>query len=103
MELGFKNISIANNGIEVIKMLKDGEFDLILMDSDMPEMDGSQATFEIRNNLNNKNSSIKIIAVTANALVGARDKYLNVGMDEYISKPINIEEIYELINKLFTI
>lgn len=103
MELGFKNISLANNGLEVLKMLKDEEFDLILMDSDMPEMDGSQATFEIRNNLNNKNSTIKIIAVTANALVGSRDKYLNAGMDEYISKPINIEKIYELINKLFIV
>ena len=71
-------------------------YDLILMDVQMPEMDGIEATRAIRNSRNDYRS-IPIIALTANAMIGDREKCLESGMDDYIAKPLNPNELVEKI------
>lgn len=85
---------LANNGREAIEMLQTKTYDLIIMDIQMPEMDGYTATQEIRNTLK---LNIPIIAMTAHALAGEREKCLSYGMNEYISKPIREEQLQQLI------
>jgi len=81
---------VAENGIEVLKALERREYDLILMDIQMPEMDGITATMEIRKIWP---LSPKIIAVTAYALEGDRERCLEAGMDEYLTKPVKMEDL----------
>ncbi len=81
-------VTIANNGREAVAAVEDGDFDLVLMDIQMPEMDGSEATRAIRS-LGNAKSETPIIALTANAMAGDREKYLDAGMDDYVAKPID--------------
>ena len=88
------NFDLANNGKKAIEMLHTTKYDLILMDIQMPEMDGYTATQEIRNTLQ---LNTPIIAMTAHALAGEREKCLGFGMNEYISKPLPEEQLYKLI------
>jgi CheY-like chemotaxis protein len=88
---------IANNGQEALKKIKNRKYDLILMDIQMPMMDGIQATKIIRKSEENENRHIPIIALTAHALKGDREKLLGSGMDGYISKPFNIEELLQTV------
>jgi signal transduction histidine kinase/CheY-like chemotaxis protein len=92
------DFDIVTNGIEAVKCLqqKPGVHDLVLMDIQMPELDGYAATEKIRYELN---LQIPIIAMTAHALAGEKEKCLGAGMDDYISKPLNEEQLYKLINK----
>jgi signal transduction histidine kinase/DNA-binding response OmpR family regulator len=92
------DFDIVSNGAEAIDVIsqKANEYDMVLMDIQMPEMDGYTATEKIRYDLN---SSIPIIAMTAHALAGEKEKCLGAGMDDYISKPLNEEQLYKLINK----
>ena len=90
-KIGYK-AGIAFNGIEVLEMMKQQDYDVILMDVQMPEMDGEQCTTEIRN-LGSSIRQPRIIAVTANALSSDRDRYLANGMDDYVVKPFKIEEL----------
>jgi CheY-like chemotaxis protein len=83
---------IAFNGIEVLEALKRQPYDVILMDIQMPDMDGVQATVEIRNNFP-KDQQPRIIAMTANAMKDDHEKYLQSGMEDYIVKPFKIEEL----------
>jgi PAS domain S-box-containing protein len=98
-------LDIAKNGKIAVDMLKNKEYDLILMDMEMPEMSGYQATRHIRMEMKN---AIPIIAMTAHAMAGEREKCLRLGMNEYISKPINANllfvKIYNTIygNKIST-
>ena len=85
---------IVTNGKEVLQALDKQHFDLVLMDIQMPEMDGYSAVQAIRNELH---STIPVIAMTAHAMTGEREKCLQMGMNEYISKPIIEEELYKLI------
>ncbi|MBE7176556.1 MAG: response regulator [Mucilaginibacter polytrichastri] len=85
---------IAENGLEAVKMAHSSVYDVILMDVQMPEMDGMEATRIIRNA---SSQQPLIIALTANAMQGDREECLKAGMDDYISKPLKIEE---LVNKL---
>ncbi len=87
----------VNNGIEAVEAVKKQQFDLILMDIHMPQMDGIEAARTIRENETAK-SRIPIIALTANAMKGDRERYIKAGMDEYVSKPINAAELYGKIN-----
>ncbi|MNE24460.1 Sensor histidine kinase RcsC [compost metagenome] len=87
---------IANNGKEVVDMLKANPFDVILMDMLMPEMDGLQATKIIRETMG---VQPQIIAMTANAFPEDRITCLEAGMDDYISKPIRIEILIEMLNQ----
>ena len=88
--------AFANNGEEVISMLKSNDYDIILMDINMPIMNGYDATVVIREELK---LDIPIIALTANALEGDREKFINVGMDDYLAKPLNISNIDTLLKK----
>jgi len=82
-------VVIANNGKEAVDLICNNEFDLILMDGQMPVMDGLEATRAIRETERNANTRrVPIIAVTANAMKGDRERFLAAGMDDYISKPI---------------
>jgi signal transduction histidine kinase/CheY-like chemotaxis protein len=94
------SFDIASNGMEAIDCMKKDRYDLILMDIQMPEMDGYTATRIIRNELH---LDIPIVAMTAHALAGEREKCLSNGMNEYISKPINEKELYQLINRFAAI
>ena len=95
---GFKVIAVEN-GQEAVDAFEKGEFGIILMDINMPQLDGYSATSIIRSKEKYMNSHTPIIAMTAYALKGDREKSLDAGMDDYISKPINLEEMIELINK----
>jgi signal transduction histidine kinase/DNA-binding NarL/FixJ family response regulator len=88
------NYVLANNGKEAIEALKRGSFSLILMDIQMPEMDGYTATLAIRNELED---DIPIIAMTAHAMVGERERCLGYGMNDYISKPVKEAELYNIL------
>ena len=91
---------LAQNGKEAIEKLEHGKFNLLLMDIQMPEVDGYTATRHIRNILH---SDIPIIAMTAHAMAGEREKCLSYGMNEYISKPIREEQLYKLISEFSSI
>ena len=91
---------IANDGLEAIEAFKKNKYDCILMDENMPNLNGIEATKQIREIENNFDiTSTPIIAVTANALSGDKDKFLSVGMDDYISKPINVNSLRNILNK----
>jgi signal transduction histidine kinase/CheY-like chemotaxis protein len=88
----------VGNGIEVLQNLKQHEYDLILMDVQMPEMDGIEATRRIRKNeAGEAVAQIPVIALTASAMQGDREKFLGAGMNDYLSKPIKIEELARIL------
>ncbi|WP_326983108.1 ATP-binding protein [Chryseobacterium sp. MYb264] len=89
------DFDIVSNGLEAVSYLKEKSSDLVLMDIQMPQMDGYAATQEIREVLQ---LDIPIIAMTAHALAGERERCLSRGMNEYISKPIKEEELFKLIS-----
>ena len=89
---------IAANGLEVLQALERQAYDLVLMDIQMPEMDGEEATRLIRQNLPEDRRPY-IVAMTAHALEGDREKYLSAGMDDYIKKPVRVEELIAAIEK----
>ncbi|WP_456391598.1 ATP-binding protein [Nitratifractor sp.] len=92
-------VTLAVNGEEALELRKNGEYDMILMDIQMPVMGGIEATREIlAYEKEQRVPHIPIIALTANALQGDREKYLKEGMDEYISKPIDVAHLSELIS-----
>ncbi len=98
-KLGY-HTDLANNGKEVINALKNIDYNLILMDCQMPEMDGYETTKAIRDvNSSIKNHNITIIAMTANAMEGDREKCLAAGMDDYISKPVKVQKLSDIIEK----
>ena len=89
------NIEIANNGHDALMILENKRFDGVLMDIQMPVMDGYIATAKIREN----GLDIPIIAMTGNAMVSDRNKALDAGMDDHIAKPINITEMFKTMAK----
>jgi len=95
---GFR-ASPVSNGKEALKAVKEGNFDLVLMDIQMPEVDGYSATAQIRN-LDSDKKDIPIIALTAHALIGDKEKCIKAGMNDYLSKPINAEELISMIERL---
>ncbi len=95
--IGF-NADIASNGKEAVDAVETIEYDLIFMDISMPVMDGLTACSVIKSNTSFKKQPI-IIAMTANAMSGDKENYLKVGMDDYISKPVNLEELRKIISK----
>ena len=91
-------VSVAGNGREVLTAMEEDNFHLILMDVQMPEMDGFQATAAIRQNeAATGGARIPIIAITAHAMQGYRKRCLEAGMDGYLSKPINANELFETL------
>jgi PAS domain S-box-containing protein len=90
-------VTVTANGLEAVEALANGNFDLILMDIQMPEMDGFEATAAIRTREKRDGTHIPIIALTANAMKGDRERCLAAGMDGYLSKPIVPRELDELL------
>ena len=95
------NCDIANNGLEAVEKIKETpSYNLVLMDCQMPEMDGFEATKAIRKlEQETSQSKIPIIAMTANAMQGDREKCLEAGMDDYIVKPVEPQELSDMVEK----
>lgn len=100
-KLGYST-DIARNGAEALKMLEANKYDLILMDVQMPEMDGFEATGEIRRLESGTGKHIPIIALTANAMSGDREQCLSASMDDYLSKPVNSRDLHKVLGKYLT-
>jgi PAS domain S-box-containing protein len=94
-------ITVVENGRKAVEMYADQPFDLILMDIQMPVMNGLEATREIRKHEIETGKHVTIVAMTAHAMKGDREKCINAGMDEYLSKPIRIRELQEKLAELF--
>jgi two-component system, sensor histidine kinase len=98
-KLGFKADVVAN-GLEAVHALEMVDYDLVLMDCMMPELDGFEATAMIRSHASEViNSRVPIIAMTANAMKGDREACLAAGMDDYLSKPVKMEELSMVLEK----
>jgi signal transduction histidine kinase/DNA-binding response OmpR family regulator len=92
-------VVVAGNGLEAVAALRKETFDLLFMDVQMPEMDGYEATAAIRESEKNSGGHQQIIALTAHAMKGDREKCLAAGMDGYLSKPIKPEELDEILEE----
>ncbi len=98
-DLGLK-VELADNGLEAFEKRRNGDFDIIFMDISMPVMDGVEATHEILDYEEDENvPHIPIVALTANALKGDRERFLAEGLDEYTTKPLIREEIISILKK----
>lgn len=95
---GFE-VTIADNGKKAVALLQEHSYDLVLMDIQMPEMDGITATKTIRSLADSSKASIPIIALTANALKGDSDTYKQAGMNDYLSKPFTEAGLFAIIEK----
>jgi CheY-like chemotaxis protein len=95
-------VIIANNGVEAIEKFRENKFDVILMDIMMPVMDGLEATVKIREEekLNNVEKRTPIVALTANTMDNDRDKCISYGMDDFLSKPFDIEKLKIIFSEL---
>jgi CheY-like chemotaxis protein len=92
-------VSIAENGIEGVEMVNNNHYDIVLMDLQMPEMDGFEATRNIRNTKGSYYRDLPILALTAAAMVEVREQVMEAGMNDYISKPFNPNELFSKINR----
>jgi CheY-like chemotaxis protein len=91
-------VNIANNGQEAVNAVKENNYDAVLMDVQMPVMDGYSATREIRN-LKSENRNLPIIAMTAHAMAGDEDKSLEAGMNDHVTKPIDPDKLFATLQK----
>jgi CheY-like chemotaxis protein len=90
-------VEIAANGREAVNLFTQSSFECIFMDCQMPILDGFEATAEIRR-LEKGERRIPIVAITANAMAGDREKCLDSGMDDYISKPVQMSDLQRVLN-----
>ncbi|WP_409477399.1 response regulator [Pseudobdellovibrio sp. HCB154] len=97
-KFGYKSLAVAN-GKEALLALRESTYDLVLMDCQMPEMDGYEATAQIRQGSYIKDTQIPIIAMTANALASDKERCLQVGMNDYLTKPMTPKALSEAIYK----
>ena len=91
-------VRVVDNGLQALDAVKSNVYDVILMDISMPEMDGVEATRCLRR-LEGPESRVPIIALTANAMTGDREKFLAAGMTDYLSKPIHIKSLLAAIER----
>ncbi|MCH8126043.1 response regulator [candidate division KSB1 bacterium] len=96
-------VEIANDGAEALTLLEQGHFDLILMDIQMPNLDGLAATAVIRENEKETGVHIPIIGLTAHAMKGDKERFLAAGMDGYVPKPIQPKELFEVIESFTSV
>ena len=96
-QMGYR-ADLASNGIEAIESVRRQTYDVILMDVQMPEMDGLEASRQINARWQSRDRP-RIIAMTANAMQGDRDMCLAAGMDDYLTKPIRVERLVEALNQ----
>jgi CheY-like chemotaxis protein len=92
--------TVANNGREALAALEQEDFDIVLMDVQMPEMDGFETTARIRQQEQQTGAHIPIIAMTAHAMEGDRERCMESGMDDYVSKPIQRDKLFKLLMNL---
>jgi signal transduction histidine kinase/DNA-binding response OmpR family regulator len=97
-QLGYRTTSV-HDGTEAIEAVRDGCFDLVLMDVQMPIMNGIEATRHIRKLADSTRSEVTIIALTANAMKGDEEEYLAAGMNDYLSKPITLNALRAMVEK----
>ena len=90
-------VTVANNGREAVRVLQTDNFDVVLMDIQMPEMDGMEATAEIRKDA--RYQALPILAMTAHAMTGDREKSLEAGMNDHLTKPINPDKLFDAMVK----
>lgn len=103
LEKSGHTVVLANNGEEALQRLREHDIDLILMDIQMPKMDGVAATKAIRKfSADSQKATIPIIAMTAYAMAGDKEKFLAAGINNYIAKPIDIDALLELIQKVMS-
>jgi CheY-like chemotaxis protein len=95
-------VVVADDGVKALKACKENTFDLILMDVQMPVMDGIEATAAIRQIEQTTGRHIPIVAMTAHAMAGDRQRFLKAGMDGYVSKPIHSRELLEAIESVLS-
>jgi CheY-like chemotaxis protein/HPt (histidine-containing phosphotransfer) domain-containing protein len=95
-------VMIANDGSEAVSLSARNEFDLILMDVQMPDMDGLDATRAIRHREEMSGSHVPIVAMTAHAMKGDRERCLEAGMDDYLMKPIRADQLFQAIERYAT-
>jgi CheY-like chemotaxis protein/HPt (histidine-containing phosphotransfer) domain-containing protein len=93
-------VQVANDGVEAVRLFERTSFDLVLMDVQMPEMGGAEATRQIREIEAKRGGHVPIVAMTAHAMEGDRERFLECGMDEYVSKPISPESVREVVRTL---
>jgi CheY-like chemotaxis protein len=93
------SVTVASNGAEAVNLYGRDKFDVILMDIQMPEINGYEATTAIRDRERTTGAHIPIIALTAHAMTGDRDRCLAAGMDDYVSKPIHLEELLQKVEQ----
>ena len=96
------SVIVASDGLRAIAELEKGRFDIILMDVQMPGMDGLKATAAIRSKEKETGAHIPIVAMTAHAMKGDRERCLAAGMDSYLSKPIQLKELLAVIEELLS-
>ncbi|HKI43735.1 MAG TPA: response regulator [Balneolales bacterium] len=96
------SVDVVENGKEALESYQSGKYDLILMDVEMPDMNGYEATRRIRKIEKGKDQHVPIIALTARAIKGDREKCFEAGMDDYLPKPIRTRDLYESISRIFT-
>jgi PAS domain S-box-containing protein len=94
------SVYAAENGRDVLAAIKNGPFDLVLMDIQMPELDGYEVTSRIRELERGTGAHLPIVAMTAHALKGDRERCLEAGMDDYLAKPLKPEELFEAIERV---
>lgn len=97
-KLGFEHVDEACSGKEAIEFAKANKYDIIFMDCQMPEMDGFEASAVIRE-MEDFENQIKIIAVTADAMKGARERCIDAGMNDYVSKPVDVEKLRSVLSE----
>jgi CheY-like chemotaxis protein len=96
------DVVVADDGRQAVSVVKEQQLDLILMDVQMPEMDGYEATAAIREYERKQGRHTPIIALTAHAMTGDRERCLQAGMDEYVTKPIRSEQLFDTIELVLT-
>ena len=92
-------VEVAGSGIEALEKCESDEFDIVFMDVQMPDMDGLEATRRIRSDTGSCNQKTPVVALTASAMKGDRERFMEAGMDDYIPKPINIKILKSMLEK----
>jgi two-component system sensor histidine kinase/response regulator len=92
-------VTVANNGREALEALDKAEFDVVLMDVQMPEMDGFQATAALRARERETKRHLPVVAMTAHAMAGDREKCLMAGMDDYVAKPLKPVDLFQTLER----
>ena len=100
LEKGGYEVSPANNGEIALEMLSQNKYDIILLDIQMPELNGYEVAIRLRELEKESGEHIPIIAMTANSLAGDKEKCLASGMDDYIAKPLNMNDLNARIEAL---